>query len=161
MVVVKQNGTLLAICENGYGKRTSVDSYPVKNRGTKGVITIKTSARNGYLVALLEVLDTDDLMIVTKDGMILRHSIKEMSIISRNTQGVRLVSLKKNDKVFDVTCISSEKDDEDETEEVKPAPVNSLKEENTTMTDENEQEVTTEEQVTLDFNKKKKKGKDE
>jgi DNA gyrase subunit A len=121
MVVVKRNGTLLAICENGYGKRTNVESYASKNRGTMGVITIKTTKRNGHLVDLLEVLDSDDLIIVTKDGMIIRQPVKDMSVIGRNTQGVRLVSLKEDDKVYDIACITNENEnDNDEEGEKQP-----------------------------------------
>ena len=165
MVVITKNGTLLAICENGYGKRTPIDSYPAKNRGTKGVITIKTTTRNGYLVALLEVLDTDDLMIVTKEGMILRHSVKEMSIIGRNTQGVRLVSLKKNDKVFDVACISAtDNDDSDEPEDKNretsgSESIKTPKEKKPEPEEIIDEEVIDEEQVTLEFNNNDKKKK--
>jgi len=165
MVVITKNGTLLAICENGYGKRTPIDSYPAKNRGTKGVITIKTTTRNGYLVALLEVLDTDDLMIVTKEGMILRHSVKEMSIIGRNTQGVRLVSLKKNDKVFDVACISAtDNDDSDEPEDKNretsgSESIKTPKEKKPEPEEIIEEEVIAEEQVTLEFNNNDQKKK--
>jgi DNA gyrase subunit A len=111
MVVVKELLTILAISENGYGKRTTVDSYPTKNRGTMGVITLKTSARNGHLVSLMQVVDEDDLIIVTKDGMIIRQPVKAISTIGRNTQGVRLVSLNKGDKVYDIACISSENEE--------------------------------------------------
>jgi DNA gyrase subunit A len=161
MVVLKRHGTLLAICENGYGKRTSSDSYPTKNRGTKGVITIKTTTRNGYLVSLLEVIDSDDLMIVTREGMILRHSVKEMKVIGRNTQGVKLVSLKKGDKVFDIACIVSDKevDDEEngnEAEKKTPKtkaiqPDKEKKDSSMKMQDDNLKE---EGQVTLEFNNK-------
>lgn len=164
MVIVKRNGTLLAICENGYGKRTKVDSYPVKNRGTKGVITIKTSQRNGHLVSLQEVLDSDDLMIVTKEGMILRHSVKEMSVIGRNTQGVRLVSLKNNDKVYDVACIPSEKEvsneleeEHKEREEIKETTKEekTKKEERKLKKEKKEEVKQDEEQVTLEFDNNK------
>ncbi len=113
MVVVKRDGTLLAISENGFGKRSEISSYKTTKRGSKGVITLKTSERNGHLIALKEVVDNDDLMIVTRKGMIIRQGVDKINVIGRNTQGVKLIALKKNDKVFDVTRILSEQDDED------------------------------------------------
>ena len=115
MVVVKREGTLLTISENGYGKRSNISDYKVTKRGSKGVITLKTTERNGNLISLLEVVDNDDLMIVTKDGMIIRQAVDKIKIIGRNTQGVRLINLNPADKVYDITRIASE--DEDETDE--------------------------------------------
>lgn len=117
MVVIKKGGSVLAISENGYGKRTSVESYTSKNRGTMGVITLKTSQRNGHLVSLMEVTDDDDLMIVTKDGMIIRQPVKTISLIGRNTQGVRLVNLNPGDKVYDITCIEHDEGNENNNNE--------------------------------------------
>ncbi|MCD4820267.1 MAG: DNA gyrase subunit A [Candidatus Cloacimonetes bacterium] len=127
MVVVKREGTLLAVSENGYGKRTEVSNYKVTKRGSKGVITLKTSARNGHLIALLEVVDNDDLMIVTRNGMIIRQPVDRINVIGRNTQGVRLINLNDTDKVFDITRIIAEDDDEgDEFDEIidDSVPVN-------------------------------------
>ncbi|PID28592.1 MAG: DNA gyrase subunit A [Candidatus Cloacimonadota bacterium] len=114
MVVIRREGTLLAISENGYGKRTEVSSYNVTKRGSKGVITLKTTERNGHLVSLMEVVDNDDLMIVTRSGMVIRQSVKSISTIGRNTQGVRLINLRDGDKVFDITRIVSEETENDE-----------------------------------------------
>ena len=134
MVVVKRGGTLLAISENGYGKRSDVDHYTQTKRGSKGVITLKTTERNGYLISLMEVVDNDDLMIVTKKGMIIRQAVEKISVIGRNTQGVRLINLNKGDKVFDITRILAEQEEEleeieglseealDESEEVSIKP---------------------------------------
>ncbi len=112
MVVVKREGTLLAISANGYGKRSEISSYKVTKRGSKGVITLKTTERNGKLIALLEVVDNDDLMIVTKEGMIIRQAVDKISVIGRNTQGVKLIELNKKDQVFDIARIIA--DDEEE-----------------------------------------------
>ena len=112
MVVVKREGTLLAISENGYGKRSEVSNYRFTKRGSKGVFTLKTSERNGHLISLMEVVDNDDLMIVTKDGMIIRQPVEKINIIGRNTQGVRLIALNKGDKVFDITRIQAEDEEE-------------------------------------------------
>jgi DNA gyrase subunit A len=111
--------SLLAISENGFGKRTDLSSYITKNRGTKGVITLKTSSRNGTLVSLMRVNDEDDLMIVTKNGMIIRQHVSEITSIGRNTQGVTLINLKNKDKVFDITVIPTNRYDEDEVEEIE------------------------------------------
>ena len=112
MVVVKREGTLLAISENGYGKRSEISSYRITKRGSKGVFTLKTSDRNGHLISLMEVVDNDDLMIVTKDGMIIRQPVERINIIGRNTQGVRLIGLNDGDKVFDITRIASEPEED-------------------------------------------------
>ncbi len=110
MIVVEEDDdrTALSISENGYGKRTPLNMYKTTNRGTKGVITLKTTMRNGYLVKMLVICDDDDLMITTKDGMIIRQSGASISQVSRNTAGVKLINLLKKDKVFDATCIRSE-----------------------------------------------------
>lgn len=119
--------TLLAISENGYGKRTAISAYPVNmHRGGKGVITMKTSVRNGEMAALMLVTDEDDLMIITSSGMIIRQAVKEIKVISRNTVGVRLINLANNDQVRDITCVPPENDDEEkldkEVENLKKAP---------------------------------------
>ncbi|MDA3813361.1 MAG: DNA gyrase subunit A [Candidatus Cloacimonetes bacterium] len=116
MVVVKREGTLLSISENGYGKRTEISGYKVTKRGSKGVITLKTTKRNGKLISLLEVVDNDDLMIVTREGMIIRQPVNRISIIGRNTQGVKLIALNEKDKVYDITRIIAE-DEQEEGEE--------------------------------------------
>jgi DNA gyrase subunit A len=117
MVIIKREGTLLAISENGYGKRSPIEDYPKHKRGSKGVITIQTSARNGNLISLLEVVDNDDLMIVTRAGMIIRQGVDKISVIGRNTKGVKLINLNDNDRVYDVTRISPE-DESDDQEEI-------------------------------------------
>lgn len=108
MVVVKRDASLLTVCENGYGKRTSINDYRVTNRGGKGVINIKTTDRNGEVVAIKEVLDDDELILITKKGITNRQSVKAINVIGRNTQGVRLISLDKDDKVVDVARVVKE-----------------------------------------------------
>ncbi len=119
MVVIKREGTLLSISENGYGKRTEISDYKVTKRGSKGVITLKTTERNGKLISLLEVVDNDDLMIVTKEGMVIRQAVDRISVIGRNTQGVRLISLNNEDQVYDVARIFTEEEKEIEEAEEK------------------------------------------
>ncbi len=113
MIILKrENVTLLSICENGYGKRTGADDYKSTRRASKGYITIKTSERNGKLVKLLEVADEDNIIIVTKNGIINRQSVDKISIFNKNTQGVRLISLQDEDLVYDVTKIVKEEEPE-------------------------------------------------
>ncbi len=125
------SATILAVSENGYGKRTAISSYPTTKRGSKGVITLKTSKRNGHLASLLLVTDQDDLMIITHDGMIIRQAVKDISTISRNTQGVRLINLTADDRVHDITCVPPENPNDEaldkEVEEIKKAPKIDLK----------------------------------
>jgi DNA gyrase subunit A len=108
MVAVKRDSTLLVVCENGYGKRTDIDSYRITNRGGKGVINVKTSDRNGEVIAIKEVLDQDELILITKNGIANRQSVKSIKVIGRNTQGVRLINLKGNDIVTDVARVITE-----------------------------------------------------
>src|SRR5207247_2197559 len=93
MVGVKRQATLLAVAENGYGKRSEIAEYRVSHRGGKGIITIKTTERNGFVVAVKEVVDGDELMIITRSGQMIRMPVSGISVIGRNTQGVRLVNL--------------------------------------------------------------------
>ncbi len=121
MVVIKREGTLLSISENGFGKRTEISSYTVTKRGSKGVITLKTTERNGHLVSLLEVVDNDDLIIITINGMIIRQAVANISVIGRNTQGIKLIGLNKEDKVIDVSRIAAEEEyDDDDDENAEP-----------------------------------------
>jgi DNA gyrase subunit A len=91
--------TLLTACENGYGKRTLLSEYRDQSRGGKGIITIKATERNGAVIGIRLVRDEDDVMIMTEKGMAIRLHCKDLSVISRNTQGVRLVRLEDGDKV--------------------------------------------------------------
>jgi DNA gyrase subunit A len=108
MVVVKRNSTILSVTENGYGKRTSIDDYRITNRGGKGIINIKASERNGKVVCVMEVLDEDELILITRKGIANRQAVKNIKVIGRNTQGVRLITLGKGDKVTDVARVAKE-----------------------------------------------------
>lgn len=108
MVVVKRDASLLVVTENGYGKRTSIDDYRITNRGGKGVINVKTSERNGEVVTIKEVLDDDELILITKNGIANRQAVKDIKVIGRNTQGVRLITLKGDDVVIDVARVAKE-----------------------------------------------------
>ena len=106
MEVLSHGQTLFAVTENGFGKRTSIDEYPIRKRGGKGVITIKTSARNGQVVAILLVDEDDDMMLMTDAGKILRMPIAGMSVISRNTQGVKLMGRETGERVVGVVRLA-------------------------------------------------------
>jgi DNA gyrase subunit A len=100
MEVLTHGQTLITFTENGYGKRTSVDEYPVQKRGGKGVITIKTSERNGQVVSILLVDDDDDLILMTDFGKLIRMPIAGISVIGRNTQGVKLIEIITGERVI-------------------------------------------------------------
>ncbi len=102
MVASKGESSLLVVTENGYGKRTELSDYRITNRGGKGVINIKASERNGEVVAIRDVLEQDELILITHKGIANRQAVKDIKVIGRNTQGVRLISLKGGDKVTDV-----------------------------------------------------------
>jgi len=99
MVIVAEKAALFTLCENGYGKRTGLDNYRAQSRGGLGLKNIKTTARNGKVVALKAVQSNDDLMMITAKGMIIRTGLDEIRSIGRNTQGVRLIKLKPGDKL--------------------------------------------------------------
>ncbi|MFQ5632731.1 MAG: DNA gyrase C-terminal beta-propeller domain-containing protein, partial [bacterium] len=105
MVVLKREGSILVVTEKGYGKRTVVDDYSLQHRGGSGVITIKTNEKTGKLMAIKEVVDEDDFMIITQKGIIIRQNVASISIIGRNTQGVRLIRLDDGDTIADVTRV--------------------------------------------------------
>jgi DNA gyrase subunit A len=110
MEVLKHGQTLFAVTENGYGKRTVIDEYPVRKRGGKGVITIKTSERNGMVVAILLVEEDDDLMLITNIGKLIRMPIKGISVISRNTQGVKLIGMETSERVVGAVRLAEKED---------------------------------------------------
>ena len=115
MVVVRESSTLLTICENGYGKRTGQTEYPSKHRAGQGVIDIKTSSRNGPVVACREIEAEEEVMVVTQNGVMIRIPVQGISTIGRNTQGVRLINLDEGDRVIDMAPLPiSEGEDEDE-----------------------------------------------
>ncbi len=121
MVVVRREGTVLAVSERGYGKRTAIANYRVQNRGGQGVITLKSTPKVGPMVALLEVVDNDDLMIITEKGVLIRLPVKQVRVIGRNTQGVRLIRLDQGDSIAAVTRVREENNREDSSpEEVEP-----------------------------------------
>ena len=105
MVVVRREGSVLTVTRLGMGKRTPVDEYRVQRRGGKGLINLRLTPKTGEVIAVKEVTDDDELMLVTRAGVINRQHASEIRVIGRNTQGVRLVSLDEGDEVVDVARI--------------------------------------------------------
>jgi DNA gyrase subunit A len=110
MEVCRPNATILTVCENGYGKRTQVDEYRLARRGGIGVINIKTSERNGKVVAIKEVLDDEELIMITHKGTTIRCPVQSIRTIGRNTQGVRLINLEAGDRVMDVARLGEKEE---------------------------------------------------
>jgi DNA gyrase subunit A len=116
MEVMSHGQTLFAATEKGYGKRTLLDEYPVQKRGGKGVITIKTNERNGRVVNILLVDEEDELMLMTNAGKLIRMPIAGISVISRNTQGVKLIGMEPDERVVGAARIAEREDEEEEDE---------------------------------------------
>lgn len=117
MDIVGETDSLLTACENGYGKRTPVENYRMQKRGGKGVINIKASKRNGLVVSVKKVDVEDEIMLITKNGIINRQKVKEIRAIGRNTQGVRLMKLDSADNLVALARIAKEDLFEEESEE--------------------------------------------
>ncbi|MDA8161159.1 MAG: DNA gyrase subunit A [Desulfobacteraceae bacterium] len=106
VVVINSDASILTITENGYGKRSSADEYSSHRRGSKGVFAIKTSERNGKVVGAMQVSDTDEIMMITNGGKIIRITMEQMRVIGRNTQGVRMINLAPGEKVVAMDLVA-------------------------------------------------------
>ena len=106
--VVKPGTAILTATDKGYGKRTKLDEYPVQGRGGMGVITIKCNEKIGLVVGVEQVVETDEILVITSDGNIVRMRVDEISVIGRNTQGVRVVSLKNDNRVVCIEKLMEE-----------------------------------------------------
>ena len=113
MAFVRPDSTLLVVSENGMGKRTEVDAYRLQRRGGKGVINLKINAKTGRVVAIKSVTEDEQLMIITRHGVVNRQRIDEIRVIGRATQGVRLVNLDEGDEVVDVARVIAEEEEEE------------------------------------------------
>ena len=107
---------ILVVSEKGYGKRSSIEDYRVTNRGGKGVKTISVTDKTGGLVAIKNVTDSDDLMIINKSGIAIRMSVEDLRVMGRATQGVRLINIKGNDSIAAVAKVMKDEDDLEESE---------------------------------------------
>jgi DNA gyrase subunit A len=111
LVVTSEEASLLTVCQYGFGKRTQVGEYRKTHRGGKGVINIKTTERNGKVVALKSVTETDEFMVISAQGIILRTDLSQLREIGRATQGVRLIRVGEGDEVVAVAKIIPEDDE--------------------------------------------------
>ncbi len=112
MSVVERDGAVLTVTENGYGKRTNIGAYRLQSRGGKGIISIKTSARNGHVVAVHVVREKDELMVITAKGMLLRLRVHGIGSFGRATQGVRVIQLDEDDQVVAVAKLAEKQEEE-------------------------------------------------
>ena len=110
--VVSPGATLLDVAERGYGKRTEMDEYRLTRRGGKGIITMKTTDKTGLVVGVRMVTDEDDIMLITDGGKVIRTPVKGISVIGRNTQGVRLIDLAEGEKVVAIARLAEKEEDE-------------------------------------------------
>jgi len=121
MVATKRiDSQVVVVGINGYGKRTSVDDFRLTRRGAKGVISMNITPKTGDVVSILEVNDTDDLVVMTVGGVLIRQPVKDIRVIGRNTQGVRLIRLDDKDSIADITCVPHEEDDTVQDAETAP-----------------------------------------
>jgi DNA gyrase subunit A len=111
LLVIKRQGTILVVTENGFGKRSDIADYRITHRGGKGVITVKTSDKAGHMIAMMEVTDAEELVIITSGAMVIRQSIKDIRVMGRNTVGVRLIRLKEGDSIADIAKILPDDDE--------------------------------------------------
>jgi len=111
-LIVLREGRLLMATENGYGKRTEVEDFKVQNRGGSGSIAIQISKRNGAAIGAVQVTDDNEIMLITNGGILVRTKVLDISVVSRNTQGVRLIKLGKGEKLTQLVRIESMEEDE-------------------------------------------------
>lgn len=112
MVCVEPTANILVVSENGYGKRSSIEDYRITNRGGKGVKTINMTEKTGNLIALIDVTDEDNLMIINRSGLAIRLEVEALRVMGRNTQGVRLINLRNDDTIAAVAKVSASKEEE-------------------------------------------------
>jgi len=115
-LIVVNEGEILTVTENGYGKRSPVDEYRLIGRGGQGVVSIQTSERNGAVVGAIQVLEEDEIMLISDHGTLVRTSINEVRSMGRNTQGVRLIRLSEGELLAEVERVVKEDDDESESD---------------------------------------------
>ena len=113
------NANILVVSENGYGKRSAIEDYRITNRGGKGVKTINMTEKTGELIAIIDVNDEDNLMIINRSGLTIRLNVADLRVMGRNTQGVRLINLKNDDAIAAVAKVSAAKDDDEESSTVE------------------------------------------
>jgi DNA gyrase subunit A len=122
LIIPDPQGLILIASENGYGKLTSVDEFPVHGRGGQGVIAMQTTERNGQLVAAIQVATENELMLMSSNGTLVRTRASEVSVLGRNTQGVRLIRLDEGERLIGVESVEPEPESDAEVIEGEPAP---------------------------------------
>ena len=110
LVVMKRQASILVATSKGYGKRSDINDYRTTHRGGKGVITVKTNEKVGKLISMMEVVDGDELVIITTYGMVIKQGIKDIRVMGRNTQGVRVIRLNENDSIADIAKVVRDDD---------------------------------------------------
>ena len=120
LIIPQAGGKVLTVSENGYGKRTAIEEFPTKGRGNKGVIAMATSKRNGRLVGAVQVFDGDELMLISNQGTLVRTRTDEVSVLGRNTQGVRVIRTKEGEHLVGVERIDEPAENIDENTEETP-----------------------------------------
>ena len=113
LVIPHTQGEILTVTQNGYGKRTALTEYPVKSRATKGVVSIKVNERNGKVVAAVQVEENDQIMLITDAGTLVRTRVSEVSLVGRNTQGVRIIRTSEDEQVVSLERICDVENEED------------------------------------------------
>lgn len=117
---------ILVVGDKGYGKRTKVSEFRMTNRGSKGVISMKTTSKTGNVIGLLDVMESDEIVVMTQNAVIIRQAVKNISLLGRNTQGVRLLRLDKNDKIADITVIPRDEDEDENIDTQEQVPENPI-----------------------------------
>jgi len=112
MIIPQTGAKILTASENGFGKRSELAEYPRRGRGGQGVIAMQTSDRNGALIGAVQVIDSDELMLISDQGTLVRTRVSEVSVLSRNTQGVTLIKLGKNEKLVGLVRLDEVEEDD-------------------------------------------------
>ena len=116
-LIVINDGRLLMATENGYGKRTEVEEFSAQKRGGSGVIAIQTSKRNGAAIGAVQVIDEDEIMLITNGGILVRTKVQDVSVVGRNTQGVRLIKLGDGENLTQLVRVANMGDEEEQLDE--------------------------------------------
>ena len=140
MVAVNDFDTdILVVSSNGFGKRSKLEDYRITNRGGKGVKTISVTKKTGVLVAIKNVSDDDDLMIINKSGIAIRMSVDNLRVMGRATQGVKLINLKNGDEIAAVAKVMQNEDDIEEMEKAEPTDSDDQITDGTTIAEDSEE----------------------
>ncbi len=138
----RKGTTILIATDKGYGKRSDEGEYRISHRGGKGIITVKISDKTGNMVSIKEIMETDDLVVVTTDGMVIRQHAADIRLAGRNTQGVRLIRLNEGDTVADVAVVVAEEEEENRLAEETKNSSNNKTNDNHSTPDKNKEQPT-------------------